>query len=79
MIIFVVVNEKRLQMPSGIEKLVLRQNIDFMHSRSQYSQEYFQFVRKLVGCNVFPVTSTFGALKEGKWVRIYRIIFWNSF
>lgn len=56
-------------MPSGIEKLVLRQNIDFMHSRSQYSPEYFQFVRKLVGCNVFLVASTFTALKEGKWVR----------
>ncbi|XP_030838236.1 probable ubiquitin carboxyl-terminal hydrolase FAF-X isoform X3 [Strongylocentrotus purpuratus] len=39
------------KMPPAIQRSVRKQNIQFMHSRMQYSPEYFQFVRKLVTCN----------------------------
>ncbi len=40
-----------MKMPAAIQRRVRRQNIQFMHSRMQYSIEYFQFIRKLVTCN----------------------------
>lgn len=40
-----------LKMPSAIERGVHKQNVQFMHSRMQYSLEYFQFVKKLLTCN----------------------------
>ncbi|XP_071799117.1 ubiquitin carboxyl-terminal hydrolase 9X-like isoform X1 [Asterias amurensis] len=40
-----------MKMPASIQRRVRRQNIQFMHSRMQYSIEYFQFIRKLVTCN----------------------------
>ena len=41
-----------MSMPSVIEKSVRRQNIQFMHNKTQFSVEYFQFIRKLVMSNV---------------------------
>uniref|UniRef100_A0A2K5PFG1 ubiquitinyl hydrolase 1 n=1 Tax=Cebus imitator TaxID=2715852 RepID=A0A2K5PFG1_CEBIM len=38
-------------MPSAIERSVRKQNVRFMHSRMQYSLEYFQFMKKLLTCN----------------------------
>lgn len=45
-------------MPSAIERNVLKQNVEFMHVRSHFSPEYFQFVKKLVGTNhhLMPAT-----------------------
>ncbi|KAF7711316.1 hypothetical protein HF521_000327 [Silurus meridionalis] len=40
-----------LKMPSAIECRVRKQNVQFMHSRMQYSLEYFQFIKKLLTCN----------------------------
>ena len=40
-----------MKMPASIQRRVRRQNIQFMHSRMQYSIEYFQYIRKLVTCN----------------------------
>lgn len=48
---FLSVAERRLKMPSIIERTVLKQNVEFMHVRSHFSPEYFQFVKKLVGAN----------------------------
>lgn len=42
----------KMSMPSVIEKSVRRQNIQFMHNKTQFSVEYFQFIRKLVMSNV---------------------------
>ncbi|XP_053083670.1 probable ubiquitin carboxyl-terminal hydrolase FAF-X isoform X1 [Pangasianodon hypophthalmus] len=42
---------QHLKMPSAIECGVRKQNVQFMHSRMQYSLEYFQFVKKLLTCN----------------------------
>ncbi|CAH0386901.1 unnamed protein product [Bemisia tabaci] len=40
-----------LKMPSAIEKSVRRQNVKFMHTRNQFSLEYFQFIRYLTSAN----------------------------
>ncbi|XP_076067071.1 ubiquitin carboxyl-terminal hydrolase-like faf isoform X3 [Oratosquilla oratoria] len=40
-----------IKMPSAIERSVVRQNVRFMHSRSQFSPEYFQFLKKLILAN----------------------------
>ncbi|XP_051753215.1 probable ubiquitin carboxyl-terminal hydrolase FAF-X isoform X2 [Ctenopharyngodon idella] len=39
------------KMPLAIEASVRKQNVQFMHSRMQYSLEYFQFIKKLLTCN----------------------------
>lgn len=45
-------------MPPLIERNVLKQNVEFMHVRSHFSPEYFQFVKKLVAANqlIMPAT-----------------------
>lgn len=40
-----------IKMPSAIDRSVVRQNVRFMHSRSQFSPEYFQFLKKLIMTN----------------------------
>ncbi|XP_061081564.1 probable ubiquitin carboxyl-terminal hydrolase FAF-X isoform X1 [Conger conger] len=40
-----------VKMPAAIECSVRKQNVQFMHSRMQYSLEYFQFIKKLLTCN----------------------------
>lgn len=35
-------------MPIAIENSIRKQNIKFLHHRSQFSAEYFNFIRKLV-------------------------------
>ncbi|XP_051561998.1 probable ubiquitin carboxyl-terminal hydrolase FAF-X isoform X1 [Myxocyprinus asiaticus] len=39
------------KMSLAIEASVRKQNVQFMHSRMQYSLEYFQFIKKLLTCN----------------------------
>lgn len=41
----------QIKMPNCIEKCVRKQNIMFMHERSQFCPEYFQFMKKLLNCN----------------------------
>ena len=41
----------QVKMPEAIEKCVRKQNIQFMHNKTQYCLEYFQFMRKLLSCN----------------------------
>ncbi|XP_055701076.1 probable ubiquitin carboxyl-terminal hydrolase FAF isoform X2 [Phlebotomus papatasi] len=41
-----------LPMPEPIEKSVRSQNIRFLHSRSFFSPEFFNFILKLVNCSV---------------------------
>ena len=40
-----------VKIPEVVEKLVRRENVNFMHAKMQYSVEYFQFMRKLLTCN----------------------------
>ncbi|OWF40886.1 probable ubiquitin carboxyl-terminal hydrolase FAF-X isoform X2 [Mizuhopecten yessoensis] len=41
----------QVKMPGTIEKCVRKQNIMFMHEKSQFCPEYFQFMKKLLTCN----------------------------
>ncbi|XP_014240200.1 probable ubiquitin carboxyl-terminal hydrolase FAF-X [Cimex lectularius] len=41
-----------MKMPVAIERSVRRQNISFMHTRNQFSAEYFQFMRRLATCTL---------------------------
>lgn len=43
-------------MPVPIENSIRKQNIKFLHHRSQFSLEYFSFIRKLVTCNAPSIT-----------------------
>ncbi|XP_062862625.1 probable ubiquitin carboxyl-terminal hydrolase FAF-X isoform X2 [Trichomycterus rosablanca] len=46
----------QIKMPPAIECSVRKQNVQFMHSRMQYSLEYFQFIKKLLTCNSVYLT-----------------------
>ncbi|XP_065055791.1 probable ubiquitin carboxyl-terminal hydrolase FAF-X isoform X1 [Rhopilema esculentum] len=50
----------KMEMPGVIERSVRRQNILFMHNRTQFSAEYFQFIKKLVMSN----TATFQSMNQ---------------
>ena len=52
-------------MPVAIDRVVKRGNIRFMHEKSQFSVEYFQFMKKLVVCNQFVINK---AIAENKVV-----------
>jgi hypothetical protein len=41
-------------MPEPIERSLRLQNVRFLHSRSLYSIEFFNFVRNLVSCSIPP-------------------------
>lgn len=38
-------------MPSCIKRSVQQQNIRFLHTRSQYTEEYFKFIRNIATIN----------------------------
>ncbi|KAK3596917.1 hypothetical protein CHS0354_031696 [Potamilus streckersoni] len=40
-----------VKIPASIEKCVRKHNILFMHERTHFSLEYFQFMKKLLNCN----------------------------
>ncbi|KAK3589909.1 hypothetical protein CHS0354_034922 [Potamilus streckersoni] len=41
-----------VKIPASIEKCVHKHNILFMHERMHFSLEYFQFMKKLLNCNM---------------------------
>ncbi|XP_044752373.1 probable ubiquitin carboxyl-terminal hydrolase FAF-X [Coccinella septempunctata] len=45
----------RLKMPVAIENSIRKQNIKFLHHRSQFSVEYFQFIKKMAANNAHLV------------------------
>ncbi|BES97389.1 ubiquitin carboxyl-terminal hydrolase [Nesidiocoris tenuis] len=52
-----------MKMPAAIERSVCRQNISFMHTRNQFSPEYFQFMRRLATCTIPPANRLHNADK----------------
>lgn len=40
------------KIPGVIEQEVRKQNMEFLHNRIQFSNEYFDFIRKLVTVNI---------------------------
>ncbi|KAL1140578.1 hypothetical protein AAG570_000508 [Ranatra chinensis] len=53
-----------MKMPVAIERSVRRQNISFMHTRNQFSAEYFNFIRRLATCNIPPPSRQHNADKQ---------------
>ena len=48
-----------VKMPKSIERCVRKQNIMFMHEGTQFSAEYFQFMKRLLTCNqIYTHTSS---------------------
>lgn len=45
-------------MPSCIKRSVQQQNIRFLHTRSQYTEEYFKFIRNIVSINIPNMVSS---------------------
>lgn len=45
-------------MPVCIKRSVQQQNIRFLHTRSQYTEEYFKFIRNIASINVPTVVSS---------------------
>jgi len=43
--------QRPLKIPIPIEKSVQKQNVRFLHQRNMFSPEFFQFMKKLIGCN----------------------------
>jgi len=43
--------KKPPKMPLPIEKSVQKQNVRFLHQRNMFSPEFFQFMKRLIGCN----------------------------
>lgn len=41
-----------IKMPLCIKRSVQQQNIRFLHTRSQYTEEYFKFIRNIGTINV---------------------------
>ena len=54
-------------MPQAIDRVVRRGNVKFMHEKSQFSVEYFTFMKKLVVCNQFVINK---AIQDNKVVSI---------
>lgn len=53
---FLFIGERRasnnsLKMPINIKQSVQQQNIRFLHTRSQYTEEYFKFMRNIAKVN----------------------------
>ena len=44
-------NKVCIKMPQAINKCVRKQNIMFMHEKTQFCPEYFQFMKRLLTCN----------------------------
>ena len=40
-------NDQMIKIPTAIERSILIQNIEFLHQRSQFNQEYFLFMQRL--------------------------------
>lgn len=51
--------EHHLKMPIAIQNSIRKQNIKFLHHRSQFSVEYFNCIRKLVSC-ISPTNARIG-------------------
>ncbi|XP_053404353.1 probable ubiquitin carboxyl-terminal hydrolase FAF-X isoform X2 [Mercenaria mercenaria] len=53
------ISNPKPKMPKTIEKCVRKQNIMFMHEKTQFSPEYFQFMKRLLTCNqIYTHTSS---------------------
>ncbi|XP_066928951.1 ubiquitin carboxyl-terminal hydrolase 9X-like [Clytia hemisphaerica] len=43
---------EKLDMPAGIERSVRKENIQYLHAKTQFSEDFFQFIKKLTLASV---------------------------
>jgi len=53
-----------IKMPSCIKRSVQQQNIRFLHTRSQYTEEYFKFIRNIATINAPNVVASSNDLQQ---------------
>lgn len=53
-----------IKMPSCIKRSVQQQNIRFLHTRSQYTEEYFKFIRNIATINAPNIVTTSNDLQH---------------
>lgn len=51
-------------MPSCIKRSVQQQNIRFLHTRSQYTEEYFKFIRNIATINIPNSVSSINDVRQ---------------
>jgi len=73
-------------MPSCIKRSVQQQNIRFLHTRSQYTEEYFKFIRNIATINAPNMVASSNDLqqiqivsKQKSETNIIIIIYYNFF
>lgn len=73
--------DSKVQMPPPIMRSVQMQNIKFMHTKNQFSVEYFNFIKRLLHNNGQVVFAHHqkreGSLTKGKCY--FRLHFWWRF
>lgn len=56
-VIFSGSQEIRRRIPLAVERIVRKQNLEFMHNRNLFCPEHFLFMKKLLQCNAHYVFS----------------------
>lgn len=64
-----------IKMPSCIKRSVQQQNIRFLHTRSQYTEEYFKFIRSIATINAPNMVASSNDLQQIQVVRKKKQIF----
>lgn len=59
-----------IKMPPYIKRSVQQQNIRFLHTRSQYTEEYFKFIRNIATINAPNMFPPINDLQQIQIVRI---------
>jgi len=63
-----------IKLPQAIDRVVRRGNVRFMHEKSQFSVEYFTFMKKLVVCNQFFINQAIAEAKVTKEIERISLI-----
>jgi len=61
-------------MPSCIKRSVQQQNIRFLHTRSQFTEEYFKFIRNIATINAPNMIASSNDLQQIQIVRKHKYL-----
>lgn len=64
-------------MPLCIKRSVQQQNIRFLHTRSQYTEEYFKFIRNIATVNAPNMVTSSSDLQQIQIVSNIFMCFWQ--
>lgn len=62
-------------MPLCIKRSVQQQNIRFLHTRSQYTEEYFKFIRNIATVNAPNMVTSSSDIQQIQIVSAYIYVF----